>query len=500
MVSEPESNIGDTIGQVTSILKKGRWWICAAAFLVPLIAIEAVMLLPNRYTSEATLVVVQQQIAPRYLDASTNPSTPDLVKTMSWEILSRNRLYEIIQTFGLFPKERDQSPEILADKLRKQIEIEPLDQIPGRLEFSAFKISLSADNPVVAQQLTSRLTSLFIEENLRTRGKQAAATTDFITEQMEAAKQRFNQQEQRLKEFRQRNIGQLPEQSQTALQEMTELRLQLQEVNGNITRLQQQRASLESPVIDRLTRLRNERNALMERLTERHPEVLRKDQEIARAQWMLGYLRTAAAGAIKTDDPTTLDDPEFVKLRDQASSNFAEAQNLNREQGRLRSEIARRQDQLRLSPLREQELTDILREYEVYKQDYKDLQNKQLQAKMASTLEEQYPGKSFRVIDPATLPIKPSSPKRLKISLGALGAGLALGLALAFGRQLLSPTFRDEKDLRKHLGNAMVVGIPYLTKPEEQRWAKQKAFLEFLAASVMMVTVLAAEFYVFRHG
>src|SRR5262249_55210328 len=109
-------------------------------------------------------------------------------------------------------------------------------------------------------------------------------------------------------------------------------------------------------------------------------------------------------------------------------------------------------------------------------------------------------GQQFRLVDPPSLPSMPSSPKRLKICLGALLGGLALGLGLAFLKDLRIPAFYSEKEVSQKLGIPLVVGIPLLLTSAQQRAQPWKRVLESVSACVLVVALCLAEFYVYRHG
>ena len=85
-----------------------------------------------------------------------------------------------------------------------------------------------------------------------------------------------------------------------------------------------------------------------------------------------------------------------------------------------------------MTPVREEQLADILRDYDLSKKNYDDLLGKKTQSELATSLEIRQQGAQFRLIDPPSLPVKPSGADHMKISLGGLAAGLALGVALAF--------------------------------------------------------------------
>jgi polysaccharide chain length determinant protein (PEP-CTERM system associated) len=456
--------------------------------------------LPNRYESESTLVVVQQQISQRYVEPTNLTTVADAVQAMKREILSRSRLLPIINEFGLYLKEKEhQTPDALIERMRdKDIDIQPVDPAPNG-SFTAFKISFTAESPNLAQAVTSRLTSLFIEENLKARGSQAARTTSFLTEQLEAVKQKLASQEQRLKDFKMRNIGELPEQQAANLGTLTDFRMRLAASTANLSRAQQQRISLESLINGNLSRLEADKRALLTRYTAKHAEVLKKDQEIERMQALIERLRTGPPPIEKAQTLSTPDDFSIVQLKGQLDANTAEIESLTKEEQRLTAQIADYQNRLNLTPIKEQQLTEIFRDYDLLKQDYKELLGKQQQSQLTTSLEERQEGQHFRLVDPPTLPVRPASPKRLNISLAGAGAGVALGLVLAFLMDAKDRSLHTEKELKQHFRLPLVLGVPILYTPAEERSRNWKRALEWFAGGTMTTAVLAAEVYIYLY-
>src|SRR5207248_7030026 len=100
----------------------------------------------------------------------------------------------------------------LVERMRKDIEIE-LVQAPNRRgDVTAFKVAYLSQDPRIAQQVTNRLSSLFIEENLQVREQQSENTTDFLESQLEEARRNLSSQEERMREFKSSHLGELPSQ------------------------------------------------------------------------------------------------------------------------------------------------------------------------------------------------------------------------------------------------------------------------------------------------
>lgn len=502
--AEPESNLNDTIRGVVGILTRRRWWILTAACCIPIAVVAVALKLPDTYVSQATLLVVQQQVSQRYVESDNTTTIAAAVQAMKLEVLSRNQLAKIIDELGLYASEKEHpAPELLVERMLKDVDIQPLETTPGRADFNAFTVAFTAASPRLAQEVTSRLTSLFIEQNLKTRGEQAANTTKFLSEQLDTAKQRLTEQEQRLQAFKTSNLGELPEQQQANLAALSIAREQLSATASSLFQAQQQRLSIESALNERLSRLQAERAALLTRYTLRYPEVIKKDKEIGQIQAVLGSVNGVNKGnpeAENTQDPASPDDPALSGILRQAEANASEMESLSNQQKKLKADSEQYQARLNLTPVREQQLAEILRDYDLFKQDYTGLLNKKLQSQLTTNLEENQEGQQFRLVDPPTLPAAPAGPKRLKICLGGMAGGILFGLVLGFLIETRDGSFHDEKALGQRFALPVVLAMPLVLTPRERRILGWKRSFEWIAGCAMTMAMFAAEFYVFRHS
>ncbi len=495
-MDENEGNLGETIEQVHGLIIRRRWWILGTACIIALATAGFVSRLPDRYTSEATLVVRQQQVSQHYVEPTNTTTASEALKSLMQEVLSRSRLLGIIEEFGLYAKVKKRlTSEELVELMRKDVAIEPIDETRGNL--NAFKISFTIDSARTAQAVTSRLTSLFIEENLKVRGNQAATTTNFLTGQLEAAKQKLKEQDEKRGAFKMQYVGELPERQATNFEILTELRSQLQATTAGLSRTQQQRLSLESSLGESLARLQSEKVKLLTRYTPRYPEVIKKDQEIEKITTLLERL---TKGFQPNDKPLNLgmpEDPGRSTLQHQMEANERETENLSKEEKRLRAEIAQYQNRVNLTPIREQQLAEILRDYNHYAEAVRDLEGKLVQAQQTTSVEEHQEGQQFRLVDPPTRPAVPSSPKRLKLNLGGLAAGGVIGLILAFLMDRRDQSFHSETSLSQLFAPALILSVPLLLTPTEERGRKWRTAFEWLSGCVIVLAVFAVEFYAY---
>lgn len=470
------------------------------------------------------------------------------------EVLSRPQLLALIQEFGLYRTEREHlAPERVLARMRGDIDVRPLDPVgetSGQKDLNAFKISFTAATPLLAQEITSRLTSIFIQTNLTSRARQATNTTSFLHEQLEAAKGKLADQEQKLRDFKMQYLGSLPEQQQGNLAILASIQSQLQNTEDSLDRARQQKVYLQSmmdgyrrlasqvssmtatgvtqvngviqpasPLLTAradLARLQAKEADLRTTYGSQYPEVIEVQRQIAAAEATISSLRSAKpvasvedAKGDKTAAPTTgpggsspappEDNASTAQIESQLEANRLELADLSKDEAQLRAKITTYQDRLNLTPVREQQLAGLMRDDELLKKEYSDLLSKELESQLATNLEEQQGGQQFRLIDPPTLPTLPSSPKRGKIALGGAAAGVFLGLALVFLVDSKDHSFHGEKDLKHQQRFPIIVSVPLVLTAWEQKQHAWRTAVEWCGGALVAISVSAAGLFLYLH-
>ena len=104
-----------------------------------------------------------------YVTPNVSEDLQDRLQSITQQILSRTRLLSIIDKLHLYGEGSDQARRMKRSTLmRKDIDIE-LVQREDKKGITGFTITYSAHDPQIAQQVTSELTDLFIDENLKAR-------------------------------------------------------------------------------------------------------------------------------------------------------------------------------------------------------------------------------------------------------------------------------------------------------------------------------------------
>jgi polysaccharide chain length determinant protein (PEP-CTERM system associated) len=483
-------------------------------------------LLPAVYRSETLILVEQQKVPEQYVVSNVAADLQERLQSMTQQILSRTRLLHIIDQLNLYEKQRARTTtDEMVEMMRKDIQIE-LVQSPNRRDLTAFKIAYLARNPHTAQLVTNQLSSLFIEENLAVRQQQAENTTDFLDSQLADARHSLSTQEERVKEFKSRYLGELPGQVESNVQILSGLQMRMQQEMEALAHAKQQNVYLESllnqyrslqsevqigqessslqtpPALDQeLARLRSQLSDLSSHYTDRHPDIRKLKEQIAKAERMKEQMgaRLASSKNESTDEnsdstvayaaPQT--SSPMMELQSQLKANKLEIDNRQKSIQQIQRQVEEYQGRLNTAPLREQQLTDLTRDYDQSRKNYEALLAKRDQSEMATNLEKRQQGEQFRVLDPPNLPQKPYSPNRFKLDLIGLVAGLILGTASLVGMDMRDDRIYSKDELQSLVTAPVLTEIPPIPTVAEELHARRVNWLQGTILGLMVALTVA---------
>ncbi|MBZ5581446.1 MAG: hypothetical protein LAQ30_04430 [Acidobacteriia bacterium] len=146
--------------------------------------------------------------------------------------------------------------------------------------------------------------------------------------------------------------------------------------------------------------------------------------------------------------------------------------------------------------MREQEMAQITRDYEMSKENYKSLLDKQTAAAMSLDMERRQQSERFTILDRARIPEKPLKPKRPMLFAMGSAASLALGLLLGFTLELRRNVFLGEWELPE--GTTVLARLPYIEVVAKSSgtapWPRGKGIRhrkELAAASSVLICLAA---------
>jgi polysaccharide chain length determinant protein (PEP-CTERM system associated) len=487
-----------TIEEYIEILRRRIWFIIVPFVLVLTGASVYAIAAPRQYKASTVILVSPQRVPEAYVQATVTSKVEERLQAIAQEVLSRTRLEQIIAEQRLYQKEqKSMSREEVVARMQKDIKIE----LPTKKEEKKgyFAISYLGRDPVVAATVANRLASQFIEENLKIREQQAVGTTEFLAVEVAAAKAKLDELEAAVTQYKQRFMGELPEQRDTNIRILEQVQNQYQRVGESLRAAQDRKLFLQKQLSDiehasgspgaaaydvpngsakSLTGQKDvaagsaaggggsygaQKEALLRALadlrlkyTENHPDVVIVRKKLAD----LEKNRDSMTG------PTSIynikNDPTYREIKKQLDMTDLEIRRLGDEERGVANQIGKYRARIEQAPAREQDMASLMREYSTSKESYEKLLQKSQEAQQAENLEKRQKGEQFRIVDPARVPEKPDSPDIPKIFLIALLAGLGGGFGLAFFREQMDRSFHDSGDVEVALGLKVLATVPKL--------------------------------------
>src|SRR5258708_9458533 len=301
-----ESNEPLDFTEIKEMIRRRRWQFLVPFFCGWALVWGASWLIPSTYRSGTLILVEQPSVPEKYVVSNIDSDIQHQLDSITQQILSRTRLIRIIDSLGLYAEDRKHKrPDDLVETMRKDIEIE-LSHGDDR-KLSAFNIYYVNRDPKMAQSATSELAHLFITENLQQRQKRSENTTNFLEDQLDQARTKLAEQEAKVRVFKDQHLGELPTQTQSNLQILAGLQNQVQANEDSLNRAKQQNTYLESLInqyramdrgskpggsgpaglaeIDKeLDQLKAQLADLTSHYTDKHPDVRKTKEQIARAE------------------------------------------------------------------------------------------------------------------------------------------------------------------------------------------------------------------------
>ena len=203
-----------------------KWSIIIPALLSLPLSGALFLYIPKVYQA-ATLILVQPQRVPQeYVRSTVTTPVTERLATIRQEILNRTSLERVIYEFDLYsPERKNLAMEEVIEIMKEKINI----NVHGRSgSQTTFSVSFEGKDPLKVMNVTNKLADFFIQANLHARELQAANTSDFLANEMTLVEERLKTKEKEIRKFKEKNMGQLPQQLDANLRILERLQQQLQ--------------------------------------------------------------------------------------------------------------------------------------------------------------------------------------------------------------------------------------------------------------------------------
>ncbi len=452
-----------------------RWFVVPMAVCL-VVGVLLTFLWPVKYRSAATVAISGGSVSS---DLSRPIDRDERYRAFSQHLTSPATLSKVAVQERLTPGTPTEA-DVLA--LRQRIQIGLGDQVPGTEpgQVDTYVISYSDSTAERAHRVAQKLAEAFVEETQVSKTRRFEDTSEFLAAQLRDRKEALDRLDAKLTAAKARNMGRLPEQSTANEQALAALRQQLDTTTTQM-RGEQDRLSYTEQQIAMFTQESNTlapnqapstpqqrvialQRALAEarmKYTEKNPEVQDLEDQLKRAQQ-----DAAAERQLPVEDRVAVlkQNPAYQSLLSSRDQIKLHLRDLERTIGQVNGQIRWYQGRLEGAPLVAQEMQSIQRDYDLEKKNYDDLSNRYQSAKLNEELERKQGSEHFRILYPATWPIAPYEPNRLRMLLLTVGAALFLGVGSAIGREYLDQSVHDARTLQHQFDVPVLGEIPHIDK------------------------------------
>jgi len=448
------------------ILLARKQAIIAAVLVAIVAAIVLILITPKSYTAATDLLVDSRGIDPISGQSQPTRLTGGYLATQADIIRSRNVATKVINELALA-----NSPAMIkaakltgnADSNQRRM-LGFLSQglvVTPKRDSSVLTIAFKAQDPALAAQLADAFAQAYMYTNLELRIEPAKQTTQWYNQQLTGLRNELIEKQNALSNYQE-------EHNILASSDRLDLEsAKLEELSSMLIAVQNERLNSQS----RSDQIANTKRGQLETRALDNPQVQKLATDLAQAQARLGEL----ANQVGENHP---------QYRQALSEVDALKKQMNRMleliSGSLQSSVElsqAREDQLKTELARQKELVLQLsrnrNELTLLKQEATNAQaayDAALARTAQSRLESQIATTDVAVLNSATVPSRPTSPKSMMIIVLACIAGLLLGVAIALCWEWLDQRIRSVQDLEQGLGLAVLAYIP-ADKPRTRKEA-----------------------------
>ncbi len=464
---------GFQLEDAIEILERWKWWIVLGALVGAALGVGLCFVLPPQYESTTTILVEPQKISEEFVRSTVNQEVGYQVNSLRQRVTGFTSLNQLIENLGAsrFDPGGTRTREALMNEIRDSLSVE-IEQ--GRNSAPVFEIAYASTDPELAAEVASEVAELFISENIKDRTRLAESTSQFLDRELDRIRAEVSEQEEQLGAFRSERMGSLPEQLDANLRSLDRLNFEFANnleaqaaANQRIALLRRQAdgtlpgAPGSSAPSNLAEALQDARQRLFdaERIyTDEHPNVQHLKAQIERLEDEIAEappVDDSGAQAVRTD-------PRLFALQQEIETAQYDLKARQGREKRIRSEIETLQVKVEETPVREQELRNLTRDYANLTATYHTLLSKKYEAAISRNLEQAQKGQQFKLLRPARVPETPSWPDPLILVSAGVALGLAFVAVLIVIGEIRHPAFRSVDRMTRMIGLPVFASIPQI--------------------------------------
>ncbi|MBF0621260.1 MAG: hypothetical protein HQL54_04970 [Magnetococcales bacterium] len=493
-----------------------RWHMVVVSWVVCLGGWVTTSMMEDQYGASGRLVIEdpQKDISPFLTDVTNRMDVTSEARRILNRIINRTNLLSVIrQTDWAYSISTPRELEEALQTLRMQVSVSPI----GGSSSNLYVISHRHTNPKIAYQVVKGLLDLLMRDSIdQVTAYKARTAQRFLDVQINEYKEKVEQAERELQEFKRRNAPSLPDDDKGGYyvrlkqlmnvldterlkeremgKRQEELQRQLTRMQGHNPQVQRESSALDKKIEETHQRLQDLRSKYYMKgarklplYPEDHPDVVSLRRSISQLQEDKRQEAENRLSPQMNDEKSIMDEDPIYRQVQLAMSEVKV--DLASTRARI-DEYTNQLDGLRglenTLPAIEAELIRLERNYNITREKLLSLLSKQGEARFSGDVAESLSAEvQFKIVDPPEIPLTPIGPNRPLFLTVALIGGILSGMAIALVLAILRPVFDSPVTLKKTLGLPVLGTVSMIKDGPGQAWLASKFF--FFLANALLV-------------
>jgi polysaccharide chain length determinant protein (PEP-CTERM system associated) len=485
-----------------------RWAGLAVAWLIGIVGAVVLFEMPDKYEASARVYVdTDSVLKPLMSGLAVQPDIEQQIAILSRTLISRPNVEKLIRMTDL-----DLGLQSAREKEKLIAELTQTLEMKGGGRQNLYTITYRDSNPSEAKRVVQALLSIFVESGIGDKRKGSDTARRFIDEQIKGYETKLEEAENRVKDFKLKNMGLIGSEGQDYFGQMSAMGEQLAAAQLELRSAQQSRDALKRelagedpiylpdnsvtagplPEIDgRIDTLKRQLDDLLRLYTDKHPDVVGTRRVIAQLE---AQKKKDLAEMAKRKNPDGTParpvntNPVYQQIKVAAAEAEANVAAIEGKVGELQSRYDRLKASAKMRPEIEAEFAQLNRDYDVQKRNYDSLVSRREAAALGGEMDATTGIADFRIIDPPAVSPTPVAPNRMLILPLVLLFALGAGVFTSFGLSQLLPTFHDARSLREVAQRPVLGTVSLLTTPRSNR-ARRRGKMMFAGGVAGLIAV-----------